>query len=301
MRAAPQLPLAGVKVVEFCQVAAGPFCGMLLADYGAEVVKVEPPEGDAMRQWPPVNGGYSENFASVNRGKKSVALDLKNPADRDLARALVLEADVLVENNRPGVMARLGLGWDWFGPRKPSLVYCAISAFGQVGPRSAEGGFDLTIQAATGVMSVTGEEGGAPVKCGVPISDFTAGLYAAFSIAAMLRRVQAGGPGGTIDVPMFATTLAVAALQASEYFGTGANPRKLGSAHPRNAPYQAYRAADGYFAIAAGNDRLWQAVCEVVAAPDWARDPRFASTTLRAANQGALKEMLEARFAGDSA
>ena len=301
MHAAPPLPLAGVKVVEFCQVAAGPFCGMLLADYGAEVVKVEPREGDAMRQWPPVNGGYSENFASVNRGKKSVALDLKSPADRDLARALALEADVLVENNRPGVMTRLGLGWDWFGPRKPSLVYCAISAFGQVGPRSAEGGFDLTIQAATGVMSVTGEEGGAPVKCGVPISDFTAGLYAAFSIAAMLRRVQAGGPGGTIDVPMFATTLAVAALQASEYFGTGANPRRLGSAHPRNAPYQAYRAADGYFAIAAGNDRLWQAVCEVVAAPDWARDPRFASTTLRAANQGALKEMLEARFAGEPA
>ena len=301
MHAAPPLPLAGVKVVEFCQVAAGPFCGMLLADYGAEVVKVEPRDGDAMRQWPPVNGGYSENFASVNRGKKSVALDLKSPADRDLARALALEADVLVENNRPGVMARLGLGWDWFGPRKPSLVYCAISAFGQVGPRSAEGGFDLTIQAATGVMSVTGEEGGAPVKCGVPISDFTAGLYAAFSIAAMLRRVQAGGPGGTIDVPMFATTLAVAALQASEYFGTGANPRRLGSAHPRNAPYQAYRAADGYFPIAAGNDRLWQAVCEVVAAPDWARDPRFASTTLRAANQGALKEMLEARFAGEPA
>jgi crotonobetainyl-CoA:carnitine CoA-transferase CaiB-like acyl-CoA transferase len=297
MHAATPLPLAGVKVVEFCQVAAGPFCGMLLADYGAEVVKVEPREGDAMRQWPPVNGGYSENFASVNRGKKSVALDLKDPADRDFARALVLEADVLVENNRPGVMARLGLGWDWFGPRKPSLVYCAISAFGQVGPRSAEGGFDLTIQAATGVMSVTGEEGGAPVKCGVPISDFTAGLYAAFSIAAMLRRVQAGGPGGTIDVPMFATTLAVAALQASEYFGTGRNPRRLGSAHPRNAPYQAYRAADGWFAIAAGNDRLWQAVCEVVAEPEWASDARFASTTLRAANQAALKDMLEARFA----
>ena len=297
MPAANPLPLAGVKVVEFCQVAAGPFCGMLLADCGAEVVKVEPREGDAMRQWPPVNGGYSENFASVNRGKKSVALDLKDPADRDFARALVLEADVLVENNRPGVMARLGLGWDWFGHRKPSLVYCAISAFGQVGPRSKEGGFDLTIQAATGVMSVTGEEGGAPVKCGVPISDFTAGLYAAFSIAAMLRRVQAGGPGGTIDVPMFATTLAVAALQASEYFGTGRNPRRLGSAHPRNAPYQAYRAADGFFAIAAGNDRLWQAVCEVVAAPEWANDPRFASTPLRAANQGALKDMLEARFA----
>lgn len=293
-------PLAGLKVVEFCQVAAGPFCGMLLADYGAEVIKVEPPEGDAMRQWPPVNGGYSENFASINRGKKSVALDLKNPADRDFARALVLEADVLVENNRPGVMRRLGLGWDWFGPRKPALVYCSISAFGQVGPRSTEGGFDLTIQAATGVMSVTGEPEGAPVKCGVPLSDFAAGLYAAFSISAMVARVRSGGPGGTIDVPMFATTIAIAALQTSEYFGTGKNPRKLGSAHPRNAPYQAYRAADGWFAIAAGNDKLWQSVCEVVGAPEWTDDLRFASTTLRAANQGALKDMLEARFARDT-
>ncbi len=293
-------PLAGIKVVEFCQVAAGPFCGMLLADYGADVVKVEPPEGDAMRQWPPVNGGYSENFASINRGKRSVALDLKDPADRELARALVLDADVLVENNRPGVMQRLGLGWDWFGPRKPALVYCSISAFGQTGPRSTEGGFDLTIQAATGVMSVTGEPEGAPVKCGVPLSDFAAGLYAAFSIAAMVARVRAGGPGGTIDVPMFATTIAIAALQTSEYFGTGRNPRKLGSAHPRNAPYQAYRAADGWFAIAAGNNKLWQSVCEVVGAPEWADDPRFASTTLRAANQAALKDMLETRFKGDT-
>lgn len=290
-------PLAGLKVVEFCQVAAGPFCGMLLADFGAEVVKVEPPEGDAMRQWPPLTGGYSENFASLNRGKKSVALDLKDPEARDFARALVLEADVLVENNRPGVMQRLGLGWDWFAPRKPSLVYCSISAFGQVGPRSAEGGFDLTIQAASGVMSVTGEEGGAPVKCGVPLCDFTAGLYAAYAIAARVAAVRAGAPGGTIDVPMFATTIAVGALQTSEYFGTGRNPRRLGSAHPRNAPYQAYRAADGYFAIAAGNDRLWQAVCEVVGAPEWVRDERFATTTLRAANQATLKDLLEARFA----
>jgi crotonobetainyl-CoA:carnitine CoA-transferase CaiB-like acyl-CoA transferase len=295
-------PLAGIQVVEFCQVAAGPFCGMLLADYGADVIKVEPPEGDAMRQWPPVNDGYSENFASINRGKRSVALDLKNPADRDLARALVLEADVLVENNRPGAMQRLGLGWDWFGPRKPSLVYCSVSAFGQAGPRREEGGFDLTIQAAAGVMSVTGEPEGAPVKCGVPLSDFAAGLYAAFSIVSMVHRVRAGGPGGTVDVPMFATTLAIAALQASEYFGTGRNPRKLGSAHPRNAPYQAFRARDGWFAIAAGNDRLWKSVCDVVGAPEWAADPRFSSTTLRAKHQGELKDLLEARFAhGDCA
>jgi crotonobetainyl-CoA:carnitine CoA-transferase CaiB-like acyl-CoA transferase len=263
------------------------------------VIKVEPREGDGLRQWPPIRNGFSENFASLNRGKRSLVLDLKDPADRDVARALVLDADVLVENNRPGVMQRLGLGWDWFGPRKPSLVYCSISAYGQSGPRAAEGGFDLTIQAAAGVMSVTGEPDGAPVKCGVPLADFTAGLYGAFSIASMIARVRAGGPGGQLDVPMFATTLAIAALQTSEYFGTGRNPRKLGSAHPRNAPYQAYRARDGWFAIAAGNDRLWRAVCEVVAMPELLADERFASTTLRAAHQAELKDLLEARF-GDA-
>lgn len=297
----PGLPLAGVKAVEFCQIAAGPFCGMLLADFGAQVVKIEPPEGDGLRHWPPIRNGFSENFASLNRGKRSIALDLKNPDDLEVARALVLEADVLVENNRPGVMQRLGLGWDWFGPRKPSLVYCSISAYGQSGPRSGEGGFDLTIQAAAGVMSVTGEPDGAPVKCGVPVADFTAGLYGAFSIASMIARVRAGGPGGQVDVPMFATTLAIAALQTSEYFGTGRNPRKLGSAHPRNAPYQAYRARDGWFAIAAGNDRLWRSVCEVVAMPELLADERFATTALRAANQVALKDLLEARFVRDDA
>jgi crotonobetainyl-CoA:carnitine CoA-transferase CaiB-like acyl-CoA transferase len=292
-------PLAGVRVVEFCHVAAGPFCGMLLADFGADVTKVEPPDGDAMRQWPPITEGFSENFASVNRGKRSVALDLKDPASRDLARALVLEADVLIENSRPGAMQRLGLGWDWFGPRKPSLVYCSISAYGQDGPRGAEGGFDLTIQAAAGVMSVTGEPDGAPVKSGVPLVDFASGLYAAYSIASLIARVRAGGPGGRIDVPMFATTIAIAALQTSEYFGTGRNPRKLGSAHPRNAPYQAFRAADGWFAIAAGNNKLWQQVCEIAGTPELLSDPRFGTPTQRAANQAALRDLLEARFATD--
>ena len=291
------LPLTGVRVVEFCQIASGPYCGMLLADFGAEVIKVEPTEGDAMRQWPPLSDGFSENFASINRGKRSITLDLKDQMDRDMARRLVLESDVLVENSRPGAMQRLGLGWDWFGPRKPGLVYCSISAFGQDGPRGPEGGFDLTIQAAAGVMSVTGEPGGAPVKAGVPLSDFASGLYAAYSITALLKRVQAGGPGGHIDIPMFAATLAISALQTSEYFGTGRNPAKLGSAHPRNAPYQAYRSKDGYFAIAAGNDKLWLKVCEIVALPDLAQDPRFTSPTLRAKHQGELKDLLERRFA----
>ena len=289
-------PLSGVKVVEFCHVAAGPFCGMLLADFGAEVIKVEPPDGDAMRQWPPLSDGYSENFASLNRGKQSVVLDLKNTDQRDLARQLVLDADVLVENSRPGAMARLGLGWDWFGPRKPSLIYCSISAFGQDGPRGTEGGFDLTIQASAGVMSVTGEPDGAPVKAGVPLVDFSAGLYGAFSIAAMLARVRGGGPGGQLDVPMFSTTIAISALQTSEYFGTGRNPRKLGSAHPRNAPYQAYQASDGWFAVAAGNNKLWQQVCALTPATELLDDPRFATPTSRAANQTALKELLEQRF-----
>jgi len=292
----PALPLAGVRVIEFCQIASGPFCGMLLADFGAEVTKVEPLEGDAMRQWPPISNGFSENFASINRGKRSVALDLKNPAHLEQARALVLAADVLVENSRPGAMQRLGLGWDWFSSRKPGLIYASISAFGQDGPRGGEGGFDLTIQAAAGVMSVTGEPGGEPVKAGVPLSDFASGLYAAYSIAALLARVRAGGPGGHIDVPMFAATLAISALQTSEYFGTGRNPRKLGSAHPRNAPYQAYRAADGWFAIAAGNNKLWQQVCATVGVPELLADARFTSPTQRAAHQAELKVLLDPHF-----
>jgi crotonobetainyl-CoA:carnitine CoA-transferase CaiB-like acyl-CoA transferase len=293
-------PLSGVRVIEFCHVAAGPFCGMLLADFGADVIKVEPPDGDAMRQWPPITEGFSENFASINRGKRSIALDLKDPAARDHARELVLQADVLIENSRPGVMQRLGLGWDWFSARKPTLIYCSISAFGQNGPRGAEGGFDLTIQAAAGVMSVTGEPEGAPVKSGVPLVDFGAGLYAAFSIASLIARVRAGGAGGHLDVPMFATTIAMSALQTSEYFGTGRNPRKLGSAHPRNAPYQAYRSSDGYFAIAAGNNKLWQQVCEIAGTTELLTDARFTSPTLRAANQEALRDLLEVRFTTDT-
>ncbi len=290
-------PLAGVRVLEFCQVASGPFCGMLLADFGADVVKVEPPEGDGMRSWPPLTDGYSENFASLNRGKRSIALDLKDPAGLACARRLALQADVLVENSRPGAMQRLGLGWDWFAERRPGLIYCSISAYGQDGPRGGEGGFDLTIQAAAGVMSVTGEPEGAPVKAGVPIADFATGLYAAYSIASLLARVRAGGPGGQVDVPMFSSTLAISALQTSEYFGTGRDPAKLGSAHPRNAPYQAYQAADGWFAIAAGNNRLWVQVCEVVGVPDLLDDERFLTPTLRARHQAALKALLDPHFA----
>jgi crotonobetainyl-CoA:carnitine CoA-transferase CaiB-like acyl-CoA transferase len=295
------LPLQGVRVIEFCNVAAGPFCGMLLADMGADVIKVEHPQGgDTMRAWPPITEGYSENFASLNRNKRSVTLDLKRAEDRAQAKALVLAAQVLVENNRPGVMQRLGLGYEDLRREKPGLVYCSISAFGQEGPRSEEGGFDLTMQAMSGVMSVTGEPGGAPVKCGVPLSDFCAGLYGAYAIAALLRRVEQGGEGEHIDVSMLGTSIAVAALQTSEYFGTGRDPARLGSAHPRNAPYQAFKAMDGYYAMAAGNDGLWKSAAQALGHPELAADPRFASTVLRAKNQSALKEIVEAESANST-
>lgn len=296
------LPLEGIRVIELCNVAAGPFCGMLLADMGADLVKVENPDGgDTLRSWPPITDGYSENFASLNRNKRSVTLNLKEPKDAELFRGLLKTADVLLENNRPGVMDRLGFGYEAVSKLNPKLIYCSISAYGQEGPRAAEGGFDLTIQAMSGIMSVTGEQGGAPVKCGVPVSDFTAGLYGAFSIAAGLRQVASTGKGMRLDVPMLGATLGIAALQTSEYFGSGRDPIKLGSAHPRNAPYRVFKAKDDYFGMAAGNNALWRSVCQVVGRMDLLGDERFQNPTTRAKHQDALLEILELEFARDTA
>ncbi|MEJ5990875.1 CoA transferase [Ramlibacter sp. PS3R-8] len=291
------LPLQGVRVIEVCNVAAGPFCGMLLADLGADVVKVEHPEGgDTLRSWPPINQGYSENFASLNRNKRSVTLNLKDPADLEDFRRLAQGAQVVIENNRPGVMDRLGIGYEALRERNPALVYCSISAYGQSGPRSQEGGFDLTIQAMSGIMSVTGEPGQPPVKCGVPLADFSAGLYAAFGITAALRHASATGEGTHLDVPMLGATLGIAALQTSEFFGSGRDPVRLGSAHPRNAPYRVFRSQDGYFGMAAGNNALWKSVCDVLGRADLLADERFASPTLRARHQDALLVILEEEF-----
>ena len=288
--------LEGIKVVEFCEIAAGPFCAMLLADMGADVIKVERPAGDAMRTWPPVNDGYSENFASINRNKRSVVLDLKTPEGLHAAKAIILDSDVVVENFRPGVMARLGIDYATMSAEKPGLIYCSISAFGQEGPRSTQGGFDLTMQAMSGIMSITGEPGGGPVKCGLPLCDFVAALYGAFAVTAALHQRQSTGKGQNLDVSMLGTSLAVAALQTSEYFGTGKDPRKLGSAHPRNAPYQAFRAKDGHFGMAAGNNSLWHKVCDIVALPALKEDARYLTPSLRAQNQDALRETLEVVF-----
>src|SRR5688572_10936571 len=201
------LPLTGIRVAEFCQVLAGPFCGLLLADMGAEVIKIESPDGDLMRAWPPIVDGYSQYFASVNRNKRSVVLDLKDPAGNASARDLALSCDVVIENFRPGVMAKFGLDHAALAKSKPSLVYCSVSAYGQSGPRAKEGGFDMTLQAMSGAMSVTGDAGGRPAKCGIPIADFTTGLYAAFSVVASLNKVARHGDtgshtGDSIDVSM---------------------------------------------------------------------------------------------------
>jgi crotonobetainyl-CoA:carnitine CoA-transferase CaiB-like acyl-CoA transferase len=290
-------PLSDIRVVELCQIAAGPFCGMLLGDMGADVIKIESPNGgDGMRQWPPISKGYSENFASVNRNKRSVVLDLKDADDVARARQLVKSADVVIENFRPGVLERLGLGFSDLIAVQPQLVYCSISAYGQTGPRSRQGGFDLTMQAMAGVMSVTGEPNAPPVKCGVPISDFAAGLYAAYAVVSALREVEKTGQGAHIDIPMLGATLGIGALQTSEYFGNDRDPQALGSAHPRNAPYQAFRCLGGYFAMAAGNYRLWSSVCDVVERPELKSDARFKTTSDRAANQVALRDLLELNF-----
>ena len=293
-----QGPLHGFRVLEMEAIGPSPFCGMLLADMGADVIKIENPDGgDTLRSWPPINDGYSENFASLNRNKRSVTLNLKDAEDLQLLRTLASEADVLVENNRPGVMERLGVGYRALQEVNPRLVYCSISAYGQSGPRSQEGGFDLTIQAMSGIMSVTGDADGAPVKCGVPLADFSAGLYAAFGIVSALRQAQASGQGTHLDVPMLGATLGIAALQTSEFFGSGRDPVKLGSAHPRNAPYRVFRSRDGYFGMAAGNNALWKSVCTTLGREDLLQDERFQSPTLRAKHQAALLEILEKEFA----
>ncbi len=291
-------PLDGVRVVEFAHVAAGPFAGMLLADLGADVVKVEPPAGDQMRAWPPFadDGAerFSHNFASVNRNKRSVVADLRDPDDLARVRELVAAADVLVENYRPGVLDRLGVGYDHV--RHPGLVYCSISGYGRTSPYVDHGAYDVVIQGMSGLMSVTGEPDGGPVKAGVPVGDFTAGLYAAYTIAAVLPQARAQDRSVRLDCPMLDCLIGVSALQTSEFWGSGKEPARLGTAHPRNAPYQGFTAVDGDFTVAAGNDRLWAAVAEVVGAPELVGDPRFVTQVDRVAHHLELAAILQDRF-----
>ena len=293
-------------MLEFGQIAAGPFAGSLLADLGADVVKVERPDGgDGMRVWPPISktsqGSYSENFASVNRNKRSITADMKSAKDLAHLKALAAKADILLENFRPGVLDRLGLGYEALAALNPGLVYCSISGYGQEGPYAQKGAFDVTVQAMSGLMSVTGEEGAPPVKAGVPVGDFGAGLYAVVCILAAVHKRHATGLGARIDCSMLGGLLGMAALQTSEFFGTGQVPKRLGSAHPRNAPYKAFKASDDYFVIAAGNDKLWQTVCELVGLPELAEAPDFKTQLDRARNQTKMNTYLDPVFVQKSA
>lgn len=296
-------PLQGIRVVEFGHVAAGPFAGMLLADLGADVVKVEPPDGDHMRRWPPfteLKDGteFSLNFTSINRGKRSLRVDLKDRAQRDEVLQFLDRADVVVENYRPGVLDRLGLGFEAVSARHPrGVVYCSITGYGQTGPYRDRGAFDVVIQAESGLMSVTGNSAGAPVKCGVPVGDFVAGLYGAYSVLAALQVRARERRSVHVDCPMLSSLLAVGALQTSQYWGTGQAPVPLGSAHPRNAPYQAFEASDEPFVVAAGTDALWRRVADAVGRPELVHDVRYATQRDRAEHQDELADELQQVFA----
>jgi crotonobetainyl-CoA:carnitine CoA-transferase CaiB-like acyl-CoA transferase len=284
--------LAGLRILELTQVMAGPFCGQVLADMGADVVKVEPPEGDSTRE-----SLGTAAFLAVKRNKRSVALDLKSPAGQAALHRLVPRADVVLENYRPGVAARLGAGWETLSELNPRLIYASVSGFGQTGPYAQRPGYDLIAQGLSGVMSVTGEPGGDPVKCGIPISDLSAGLFCALAILSAVIARERTGRGQRIDTSLFECALALSVWETAELWATGRVPEALGSAHRLTAPYQALRTQDGHITVGGNNERLWQKLCEAVGRPDLVEDPRFANNDERMAHRPELVAELESALA----
>jgi crotonobetainyl-CoA:carnitine CoA-transferase CaiB-like acyl-CoA transferase len=291
--------LGNLRVLDFSRVLAGPFATMLLADLGASVVKVERPgSGDDTRSWgPPYDeAGEATYFQSVNGNKDSVVLDLADAGDLAHARRLAADADVVVENFRPGVMDRLGLGWDELSAANPGLVYCSITGFGR-GAGAALPGYDLLIQGLGGLMSITGEPDGDPQKVGVALVDVLAGLFASVGILAALRHRDATGEGQRVEVSLLSSLLAALVNQGAAFTAGGAVPERMGNQHPSIAPYELMRCADGDLVLAVGNDRQFAALCEGVGAPELADDERFATNPARVENRGALREALEERLA----
>ncbi len=298
------LPLAGLRVLDVTQVMAGPVCSMLLADLGADVIKIEPPgTGDQTRgaMGFKMKGPDSMGFLNMNRNKRSLALNLKSPAGRDLLLDMAGTADIVVENYRPGVMARLGLGYEAMRARNRGLIYASISGFGQTGPWAKRPGYDLMAQAMSGVMSVTGHPGGPPVKAGVPVADIGCALFAVYGILSAYIGRQASGEGQYIDASLFDSALAFSIWDTSEYWGTGRIPEPLGTANRMSAPYQAVRAADGYFVMGATNQKLWRLLCDVLGREDLLADARFQDIAGRLAHREALIAELETSFAAKTA
>ncbi|MDE2446804.1 MAG: CoA transferase [Alphaproteobacteria bacterium] len=295
-------PLTQLKILDFTRVLSGPYCTALLADLGADVIKVEPPTGDDYRHIGPfLKDGSSALFDTVNRGKRSIMLDLAQADHKALALKLAQEADVLVENFRPGVAAKLGIGYAAVSALNPKLVYASISGFGQDGPLAQRPAYDIIIQAMSGLMSVTGEPDGPPMLVGESIADVVSGLFASWGILAALNQRHATGLGQHLDVGMLQSMLALQPLVAARLFASGQAPKRVGNRHPISAPFGAFRAKDGMFMLAVLNDKLMGALSVVMARPEILSDPHFATDELRFANEAVLRQYIEEWAMGLSA
>lgn len=289
-----QQALAGVRVLDITQVMAGPFCAMLLGDLGADVIKVEPPGGDSTRHMAGSTGRESPSFWAVNRNKRGIVVNLKDPRGQEIVRRLAVRADILVENYRPGVMKSFGLSYEDLRPLNPGLIYCSISGYGQTGPYAQRGGFDLVAQGMSGIMSVTGEPGRPPVKCGIPVADLGAGLFAAHAIlAAYVYRLRTG-QGQHIDTSLLEAGIALSVWEATQYFSGRGVPGPMGSAHRMSAPYQAVRCADGYINIGAANQRTWERLCHALGLAHLIDRPEYATDALRVQHREQLIAEIEA-------
>jgi crotonobetainyl-CoA:carnitine CoA-transferase CaiB-like acyl-CoA transferase len=292
----PTGPLDGMKVIELAHVMAGPVCGLMLADMGADVIKVEKPAGDDTRRAvPPEINGESASYMMVNRNKRGIVLNLKDPRAVVVLKRMLATADVVIENHRKGTMERLGLGYEELRRDNPGLIYGEISGFGRTGPYQDRGGFDLIAQGMSGLMAITGEgPGRPPVKVGAPVSDITAGILLAMGVSAAYARRLQTGEGQRVDTSLFEAAITHTYWQSAIAFATGVSPGPMGSAHPLNAPYQAFQTADGWINIGAANQTNWERLVRIIGAPELNDDPRFAVNTGRMANLDALTETLTA-------
>jgi crotonobetainyl-CoA:carnitine CoA-transferase CaiB-like acyl-CoA transferase len=294
-----QQPLRGIRVIDMTRVLAGPFCAMNLADLGAEVIKLEiPGRGDDARSFGPMMAeGESAYFYSVNRGKKSVTLDLRYPEGHQIFIELVKRSDVVVENFSPGTMERLGAGDSELRAANPRVILCSISGFGQSGPMASAPAYDIVAQALGGIMSITGEPGGEPLRCGVSIGDLCAALYGVIGILAALRQREKSGVGQHVDIAMLDCQVALLEDALARFSTTGKVPAPIGSRHPSITPFQSFRAADGHFVAGAGNESIWGRMCEAIGTPELREDPRFRLNGDRTAHQAELEAILNAHFA----
>jgi formyl-CoA transferase len=285
--------LAGLRVIDLTQAMAAPFCSMNLADMGADVIKVEPPTGEDMRRGSASKNGHSGTFTTINRSKRGITVDLKQPAGVEIIHRLVRTADIFVQNYRPGAARRLGVDYETLRALNPRLIYCSVSGFGATGPYASRGGYDLIAQGMSGIISVTGDEHGPPAKAGLPVSDLSAGLFGAYGILCALEYRERTGEGQLVDTSLLEAALALTVWESTEYWVTGRAPRPLGSAHRLAAPYQALRASDGWFTVGANTDKLFEAFCQAIGRADLVTDARFAGRRERMQHRHALIAEIE--------